>query len=430
MKRIFPTKKAAAASAASAPEKATFLVRPGSSRKSRSLGASPTRRCDQPELKSLSSRGGAGSRSMGTADDTGFVVSSGMSKTCREDAEEGVSCADAMSRSFSPTPKRLGRHEPMPEMGGAYGKHVLTLREASLGERVFLGQGEFCTAERTHVGDRMLAVKRLRRERAKDQAACRDLEREIHLMSSMDHPNILKVAATGVLDNGQPFMCVELLSSVLSRSLPKTIEEVPIWTRQRVIKKWPLTRAVSVGLGLANALHYCHNLFSSRYRVLHRDLKPANIGFMSDGRVVLFDFGVCSFWDKEKDFEEPDAPRPLTGLTGSLRYMAPEVALEQPYNHKSEVFSFATVLWEMASHVRPFEWMDSDMFMEYACRQGVRCKLGKSWPTEFKELINACWSIDMNDRPDAEEIVLKLKAIQGDLYTSKGQLQRSSATVM
>lgn len=357
---------------------------------------------------------------MGTADDTGFAVSTGKARTCREDSEEGISFADAMSRDFSPTPKRLGRHEPMPEMAGsAYGKHILSLVEANLGERVFLGQGEFCTAERTHVGGKILAVKRLRQERDKDQAACRDLEREIHLMSSMDHPNILKVAATGVLDNGQPFMCVELLSSVLSRELPKTIEEVPIWTRQRAIRKWPLSRAVSVGLGLANALHYCHNIFSTRYRILHRDLKPANIGFMPNGCVVLFDFGVCSFWDKEKNLEQPDAPRPLTGLTGSLRYMAPEVAQEEPYNHKSEAFSFASVLWEMASHARPFEWMDSEMFMEYACRQGIRCKLGKSWPTEFKELINKCWSADMDERPDFSEIVPKLEAIQGALGTSQ-----------
>lgn len=332
--------------------------------------------------------------------------------TLREESEEGLCARDPMARDFSPTPKRLGRHEPMPEMTeSAYGKHILTLSESDLGERIFLGKGEFCTAERTHVGDKMLAIKRLRQERSGDKAALRDLEREIHLMSSMKHPHILKVAATGYLDNGQPFMCLELLSSVLSRELPKTVEEVPIWTRQRAIKKWPLSRAIRVGTGIAEALHYCHNLFSPRYRVLHRDLKPANIGFASDGRVILFDYGVCSFWDKEANIDEPDAPRPLTGLTGSLRYMAPEVALEQSYNYKSEAFSFASVLWEMASHVRPFEWMDSEMFLQYACRQGVRCKMGKSWPEELKKLIEACWSAEIDERPDFTEIVPALKAI-------------------
>ena len=39
----------------------------------------------------------------------------------------------------------------------------------------------------------------------------------------------------------------------------------------------------------------------------------------------------------------------MTGLCGSLRYMAPEVAMDLPYNHKSEVYSFAIVLWEMVA---------------------------------------------------------------------------------
>ncbi len=57
-----------------------------------------------------------------------------------------------------------------------------------------------------------------------------------------------------------------------------------------------------------------------------------------------------------------DAPRPLTGETGSLRYMAPEVALSERYNHKAEVYSFATVFWEMACHRRPFEGFSPEIF--------------------------------------------------------------------
>jgi len=93
------------------------------------------------------------------------------------------------------------------------------------------------------------------------------------------------------------------------------------------------------------------------YRVLHRDLKPSNLGFTHSGRVVLFDFGLCRLWARDPPGEnDEDSLRSLTGMTGSLRYMAPEVALCAPYNHKAEVFSFTSLLFEIIAHQKPFFW--------------------------------------------------------------------------
>uniref|UniRef100_A0A7S0LPI3 Protein kinase domain-containing protein n=1 Tax=Coccolithus braarudii TaxID=221442 RepID=A0A7S0LPI3_9EUKA len=345
----------------------------------------------------------------------------GASKTAGDPEDDRVEVPDKMGTGSRPSSGNL--HDPMPQMEQHSKKKLADIRrlcEGDLSERVYLGKGEFCIAERTHLGNCMVAIKRLRPDREGDEAAQRDLGREIQLMASMDHPHVLSVIGVGWLDNKLPFMCLELLSTVLSRELPKSVEEVPFWTRQRSVKKWPLQRAIHIGVGIAKALNYCHNEFSDRYRILHRDLKPANIGFMPDNRVVVFDFGVCSFWDKNESTEQSiDAPRPLTGLTGSMRYMAPEVALEQPYNYKAEAFSFASVLWEMASHTRPFEWMDSSLFIEYACKQGVRCKMGKAWPDELKQLITSCWSTDIDERPDFLDIVPRLERIESTLTTKK-----------
>ena len=84
---------------------------------------------------------------------------------------------------------------------------------------------------------------------------------------------------------------------------------------------------------------------------------------MPDGRLVIFDFGLATLWARDALDTDGDAPRNLTGETGSLRYMAPEVASSQPYNHKAEVFSFATVLWEMASHRKPFDQYTAETFV-------------------------------------------------------------------
>ena len=109
--------------------------------------------------------------------------------------------------------------------------------------------------------------------------------------------------------------------------------------------------------------------------MLHRDIKPNNIGFLPDGRLVLFDFGLAKLWRIDGDDTQT---RRLTGQTGSLRYMAPEVALSQPYNHKAEVFSFATCLWQMCSHEVPYNDCDVESFMERVRRHAPRPAVAES----------------------------------------------------
>jgi len=285
---------------------------------------------------------------------------------------------------------------------------------SELGEQKYLGCGEFCNAHQTTFRGQTVAVKTLKEGKRGQMSAVVDLEREMNLMARMDHPNVIRVVAIGRCDDGIPFLCMELLASVLSADLPKPAEDVSFWKRQQAIKRWPLSRAVHVALGVAQALDYCHNHFSRRYRVFHRDLKPNNIGFRTDGSVVLFDFGVCRLWDRGANGgnEQPNERRPMTGMTGSLRYMAPEVALEQPYNNKAEVFSFASILWEMASHAKPFNWMDAQLYLDHACRRGVRPQLPKKWPTELTTLITQCWSPLPEARPGFEEIVPRLIELQ------------------
>ena len=70
-----------------------------------------------------------------------------------------------------------------------------------------------------------------------------------------------------------------------------------------------------------------------------------------------------ALWSASDDGRVDDAPRKLTGETGSLRYMAPEVALSRPYNYKAEVFSYASVVWELGALQKPYEALSADVFM-------------------------------------------------------------------
>ena len=97
--------------------------------------------------------------------------------------------------------------------------------------------------------------------------------------------------------------------------------------------------------------HARHTPLTRRYRLLHRDIKPKNLGLMHDGRLVVFDFGISKLLRRDEDLPvgEPTPAVKMTEVVGSLRYMAPEVAMSRPYNHKSEMYSFAIVLWEMVA---------------------------------------------------------------------------------
>jgi serine/threonine protein kinase len=81
-----------------------------------------------------------------------------------------------------------------------------------------------------------------------------------------------------------------------------------------------------------------HNFHDQLFQsVVYRDLKPTNVGFDVRDDAKLFDFGLAREFRPE---ELEDRSYKLTGETGTMRYMAPEVALSQPYSEKVDVFSF------------------------------------------------------------------------------------------
>ena len=276
----------------------------------------------------------------------------------------------------------------------------------------FLGQGEFATAHLTTLDGRNVAIKMLKKEKGQSLPAVQGLKREIMVMTLMDHPNVLKAYALGQHE-GQPLMILELLSRTLTSELPRDPDAVPFWVRWREVKRWPLSRSLHCAVQLARALKYVHDDAFPGHRILHRDVKPNNIGFVHDpadhDHLVLFDFGLASLWEKKGDPTDTLA-RNLTGETGSLRYMAPEVANSRPYCPKAEVYSFATVTYEIASCKKPFTGLEPEVFKK-AIGSGHVLPLPPEWPDELRSLISDCWKLDAQQRPEFREIVPRLEAL-------------------
>lgn len=145
-----------------------------------------------------------------------------------------------------------------------------------------------------------------------------------------------------------------------------------------------------------------HHTYFSLRRIIYRDVKPDNIGFDVRGEVKVFDFGLA----KELHANEmnEDGNYNLTGFTGSIRYMAPEVAKSQPYCQLADVYSFGILLWHIFSNEPPFITYSCKMHDELVVHKGYRPAVDPKWPQAFGDLMKRCWSNNPSKRPEFSDI--------------------------
>lgn len=132
------------------------------------------------------------------------------------------------------------------------------------------------------------------------------------------------------------------------------------------------------------------------------------MGFTASGVVKIFDFGLAAVVRRGRRASEAFE---MTGNTGSLRYMAPEVALSKPYNEKVDVYSFGVMAWQLASDRVPFKGMSREQFQRDVIIGGQRPKLDSSWPMGFRKMLETCWHEDYQRRPSFAFILDDLKTL-------------------
>jgi len=101
----------------------------------------------------------------------------------------------------------------------------------------------------------------------------------------------------------------------------------------------------------------------------------------------------------------------MTGNTGSLRYMAPEVVLKRAYTELVDVYSFGILVWQMARDRIPFKGLNKDDFFREVVAGGLRPKLDKSWPSGFSSLLQNCWHTDATQRPSFTTLVAEFNRL-------------------
>ena len=211
--------------------------------------------------------------------------------------------------------------------------HYEILAEISRG-----GMGVVYRARDVNLG-REVALKVLPDELTHDAGRRQRLLQEARAASTLEHPHIAVIHAVGEAD-GVTFIAMELIRG---EKLSATL------ARGAVSQTRALDLAVEIAEGLARA----HSK-----GIVHRDLKPANVMVTDEGHAKIIDFGLAKLTElagAESQTATARTPRTEPGLVmGTVSYMSPEQARGRHVDHRSDVFSFGVMLYEMLAGSVPF----------------------------------------------------------------------------
>lgn len=254
-----------------------------------------------------------------------------------------------------------------------------------------------------------VVIKMIREDIQHDPVAVHEFDVEHGTLARVSHPNIIKLKGAG--RRPRRFIVLEwlgggTLNSILNQHQVKSGLAQKLFRRPSFTYQTLLLRARDI----AEALRFLHSHCHVGASIIHRDLKPDNVGFNSAGELKLFDFGLCTCVKLRANVNEAYE---MTGNTGSLRYMAPEIALKKPYNEKADVYSFCIMLWQMAKDKVPFKGMTREDFMTNVVIRGERPKLDKSWPRAFSNMLVKSWDPDHRMRPSFAELVDEIDGLLG-----------------
>src|SRR5580692_1210020 len=246
------------------------------------------------------------------------------------------------------------------------------------------GMGHVYKARDTRL-DRIVAIKVLSTDKIADPERKQRFRQEAKAASSLNHPNIITIYDIGS-ENGIDYLAMEFVAG-------KTLDQLTPRNGMRI------GEMLGYSAQVADALAKAHQA-----GIVHRDLKPSNVMVSSDGLVKVLDFGLAKLTQPatgEDAVTETMAALTSAGtILGTTYYMSPEQTEAKPVDGRSDIFSFGTMLYEMATGQRPFHGQSQVAVLSAILREDPKpvVEIRPDVPAELMRVIARCLRKDPSRR--------------------------------
>ena len=264
------------------------------------------------------------------------------------------------------------------------------------------GMGEVYLARDTQLG-RDVAVKVLPSEFSQDAERLHRFEQEACAASALNHPNILSIYDVGTHD-GSPYVVSELLEG-------QTLRQRTSGTTL------PQRKTIDYALQVVHGLAAAHEK-----GIVHRDLKPDNLFITNDGRVKILDFGLAKLTGAgDTQLSQTSIPTRRVDtdpgkVMGTVGYMSPEQVKGRAVDHRSDIFSFGAILYEMLSGRRAFHGESAAETMSAILKEDPPdlSETNQRIPPALERLVNHCLEKNPEERfHSASDLAFALEALSG-----------------
>ncbi|HSY93375.1 MAG TPA: protein kinase [Candidatus Binatus sp.] len=261
------------------------------------------------------------------------------------------------------------------------------------------GMGEVFRARDERLG-RDVALKLIRPASSDNPDHLRRFEQEARAAAALSHPNILAIYDVG-FEGTTPYLVSELLEG---KDLRQRFCEGSV----------PIAEAADYALQIAQGLTAAHDRL-----VVHRDLKPENLFLTRDGRIKILDFGVAKLQPPVADDRALENLTTVTkqgAVIGTVAYMSPEQLRGKPVDHRSDIFSYGAILYEMLTGCRAFRGETEVDTMTAVLREepaGINLE-NAAIPAGYQDIVKHCLEKDPGNRfQSAKDLVFALRTLAG-----------------